>query len=140
MTTTAETDDALERERLLEAFAEHLLMRQTIDYVRRGRRFARVTTPALLDIWVELYTLLAERFDELPLPLLQQVEAELSLRGVERPMERVKAAEWVFKEKLAARAAQIDADPALFAECVSRIKDDYVAFRRSRSEGPAALN
>ena len=105
-----------ELEREMEAFIAHDPMQSTIDYLRQGRPFRRLDTPALETIWAGLYEVLARDFHAEPLRYIGQLEAEMSLRGLKPPMERVNAARRLFKQKLAARIAELQADPAAWAE------------------------
>jgi hypothetical protein len=135
MTTTDEDIDLhAELKREMEAFFEHDPMQSTIDYVRQGRPFGRLNTPALETIWAGLYEVLARDFYAEPLHYIGQLEAEMSLRGLKPPMERVNAARLLFQKKLTARIAELQADPEAWADVVKRIKDEFIAFLKEREE------
>jgi hypothetical protein len=123
-----------ELKREMEAFLEHDPMQSTIDYLRQGRPFGRLNTPALETIWAGLYEVLARDFYAEPLRVIAQLEAEMSLRGLTPPMERVNAAHLLFRQKLTARIAELQADPQAWAEVVRRFKDEFIAFLKEREE------
>jgi hypothetical protein len=135
MTTTDEDIDLhAELKREMEAFFEHDPMQSTIEYVRQGRPFGRLETSSLEVIWAGLYEVLARDFYAEPLLHIRQLEAEMSLRGLKPPMERVNAAHLLFQQKLTARIAELQADPEAWAEVVKRIKDEFIAFLKEREE------
>jgi len=134
--TEADEDIDLRAElkREMEAFIAHDPMQSTIDYLRQGRPFGRLNTPALETIWAGLYEVLARDFYAEPLHYIGQLEAEMSLRGLKPPMERVNAARLLFRQKLTARIEELQADPEAWAEVVRRIKNEFIAFLKEREE------
>ena len=129
-----------ELKREMEAFFEHDPMQSTIDYLRQGRPYGRLNTPALETIWAGLYEVLARDFYAEPLHVIGQLEAEMSLRGLTPPMERVNAAHLLFQQKLTARIAELQADPKAWAEVVQRIKDEFIAFLKERDEAQPMMS
>ena len=140
---TAPDDDIdlrAELKREMDAFIAYDPMQSTIDYLRQGRPFGRLNTPALETIWAGLYEVLARDFYAEPLHYIGQLEAEMSLRGLKPPMERVNAAHLLFQQKLTARIAELQADPAAWADVVKRIKDEFIAFLKERDEVQGMTN
>lgn len=76
-----------------EAWTRHTVMEQTADYVRRGRAYRDVPAEELLTGWSGSFKVMAA-LPQHPVvrALNADLEAELGLRGIPLPMERVAAA------------------------------------------------
>jgi hypothetical protein len=86
---------------LIDQFLQHRKMEQTQDYLNRGRRFAALEAGQLSEDWVNAVRMWLARKDNSRERTMDDLAAELELRGSEPPYEEV-------KQELAARFADIE--------------------------------
>jgi hypothetical protein len=86
---------------LIDQFLQHRKMEQTQDYLSRGRRFAALDAGQLSEDWVNAVRRWLARKDRSRERTMDDLAAELELRGSEPPYE-------VVKQELAARFAAIE--------------------------------
>ena len=86
---------------LIDQFLQHRKMEQTQDYLSRGRRFAHCDAGQLNDGWVSAVRSWLARKDPSRERTMDDLAAELELRGCEPPYDAV-------KQELAARFAAIE--------------------------------
>ena len=86
---------------LIDQFLQHRKMEQTQDYLNRGRRFAALDAGQLSEDWVSAVRRWLARKDRSRERTMDDLAAELELRGSEPPYEAV-------KQELAARFAAIE--------------------------------
>jgi hypothetical protein len=87
----AKDDPESEYRALAEEFLAHELMSETADYVQRGRRFGSLELSELSDRWISAFrdaftNSMADRVVE-----MNDLAAELRLRGLDPPYDRVAA-------------------------------------------------
>jgi hypothetical protein len=102
---------------LAETYFQHELMNETRAYIERGRRLERFSDQDVLDAWVAAF----EREDARN---MEDAAAELRLRGIEEPHERVRPKIDVLKAEIERLAP--DAQPEGLDQ---RIKDFLAALR-----------
>lgn len=86
---------------MVHAFLQHRSMEQTQDYLARGRRFATLDVGQLSEDWIIAVRSWLARKDRAHERLMDDLTAELRLRGSEPPYDAVKG-------ELAARFAGIE--------------------------------
>jgi hypothetical protein len=86
---------------LIDQFLQHRKMEQTQDYLSRGRRFAGLNGERLNQDWVAAVRRWLAHKDRSGERTMDDLAAELELRGAEPPYEAV-------KQELAARFAAIE--------------------------------
>jgi hypothetical protein len=86
---------------LVDAFLQHRKMEQTQDYLGRGRRFAALDVGQLSEDWINAVRSWLARKDPSRERIMDDLTAELQLRGAEPPYGAV-------KQELVARFAAIE--------------------------------
>lgn len=79
--------DPDEMRKLVLSFLEHKTMNETADYLGRGRAHKDMPQDALTEAWVEAFNAFAD--DHSQGRAMDDYKAELILRGVEPPYDRV---------------------------------------------------
>jgi hypothetical protein len=97
MDETAE--DPCDPEVVVNAFLQHKSMQQIQDYLARGRRFARLDVERLNTDWIIAVRSWLAHKDRTKERMMDDLAAELRLRGLEPPYGTV-------KQELADRSAQ----------------------------------
>jgi hypothetical protein len=72
-------------------YLHHALMNETHDYLARGRRLAGSSDPDVLDVWVAAFERWFEQRTAGNVRNMDDAAAELRLRNLEPPYDRVKA-------------------------------------------------
>jgi hypothetical protein len=88
-------------EAMVVAFVEHRKMEQTQDYLARGRRFATLDVGQLSEDWIIAVRSWLARKNRAGERMMDDLTAELQLRGFEPPYDAV-------KQQLAARFSNIE--------------------------------
>src|SRR5229473_5280476 len=88
-------------EAMVDAFLQHRSIEQTQDYLARGRRFATLDVGQLSEDWIIAVRSWLARKDRARERMMDDLTAELQLRGSEPPYDAV-------KKELAARFAGIE--------------------------------
>jgi hypothetical protein len=83
---------------LAQQLVQHFNMKETADYLMRGRRFARLDLDDLNKEWVAAFLAVYERYERQT--DLQDTSAEFGLRGLEPPYGSVQELMDRFVEKL----------------------------------------
>ena len=106
-------------------------------YVERGRRFARTDGAALKDAWVETLGKLPPDPLDADLRLdLDDIGAELQLRGEEPPVERAQAEVDAFTRSIEALVADgIKADPGAWNRHTAELTRDVRQFIQEKRRG-----
>jgi hypothetical protein len=86
---------------MVHAFLQHRSIEQTQDYLARGRRFATLDVGQLSEDWIIAVRSWLSRKDRARERLMDDLTAELQLRGSEPPYDAL-------KQELAARFAGIE--------------------------------
>src|SRR5713226_3256618 len=86
---------------MVHAFLQHRSMEQTQDYLARGRRFAALDVGQLSEDWIVAVRSWLARKDQARERMMDDLTAELQLRGSEPPYDAI-------KKELAARFAGIE--------------------------------
>jgi hypothetical protein len=86
---------------MVHAFLQHRSIEQTQDYLARGRRFATLDVGQLSEDWIIAVRSWLARKDRARERMMDDLTAELQLRGSEPPYDSV-------KKELAARFAGIE--------------------------------
>jgi hypothetical protein len=103
-------------------FLAHMQMNETKDYVVRGRPLSRSTDQELADAWVASFERwFSYRNDRDALRIMDDADAELRLRGLSPPNERVEAQTKALQNEIQrlhfnARSEELDRDIAEFFE------------------------
>src|SRR5271166_1067615 len=88
-------------EAMVVAFLEHRKMEQTQGYLARGRRFATLDVGQLSERWIMALRSWLARKDRAGERMMDDLTAELQLRGFEPPYDTV-------KQELAARFSDLE--------------------------------
>jgi hypothetical protein len=91
--------DLRDPEAMVKAFLQHKSMKQTQDYVARGRRFAKLDVGRLQKDWIIAVRSWLARKHRTKERMMDDLAAELRLRGLEPPYGAV-------EQELADRSAQ----------------------------------
>ena len=94
-------DDPRDPEAIVTAFLQNQSLEQTQDYLARGRRFAKLDVGQLNEDWIIAVRSWLARKDRARERMMDDLTAELQLRGSEPPYDAV-------KKELAARFAGIE--------------------------------
>jgi len=76
---------------LAEAYLQHELMNKTKTYLDRGRRFAQLDVTQLADRWIAVFTAYFAQHYRKQGDEMDDLAAELRLRGLDPPFEAVSA-------------------------------------------------
>ena len=87
MTKRRRRDDA---DALAESYLQHELMNETKDYLDRGRRFKLLAVTELNEKWVIVFRRFTAH-DRTPIGEMDDLAAELRLRGLDPPYDRVRS-------------------------------------------------
>jgi hypothetical protein len=123
-------DDELEREiqRHFLAWLESKAVDQVDEYVRRGRRFAALETPALKEAYVISFTRWVDTNNAETRQDTDDQEAELRLRNEEPPHALLEEQIDVLVEKAAAATKRLKADPERLAEAEEEWSREFSGF------------
>ena len=118
-----------------EAFLQNDALEKAQAYARRGRRHERVALDELRDLWVVAFKVwTTDVGNPLLRSMVEDLEAELVLRGVTPPHERVKEA----AETLRALARQLldELSPDEYRRVATDLQRDVAAFARATRAAP----
>jgi hypothetical protein len=76
---------------LAASYLQHELLNETRDYLERGRALQGVSDVEVLNAWVASFEQWFEKRTEKNARLMDDAAAELRLRGVDQPEDRVKS-------------------------------------------------
>ena len=82
---------AVDNPALAEAYLQHELMNKTKAYLDRGRRFAQLDVTQLADRWIAVFTAYFAQHYRKQGDEMDDLAAELRLRGLDPPFEAVSA-------------------------------------------------
>jgi hypothetical protein len=74
---------------LVEEFLEHALMKETADYVQRGRQYATAFVADINDQWTAAFQAVFTQQQQHRIREMDDLAAELRIRGLEPPYDRV---------------------------------------------------
>jgi len=126
------------RQDAVQAWLDNHTFEYAQAYARRGRHLRDVESAELERRWIEGYRRWAaaagrEEFDH---GELEDIEAELSLRGAEPPRDAVKAETDRLIAVVERMTEQLDRDPAQKAKFESELADEFRQFLRSTRDAP----
>ena len=123
-------DEGLNKD--IRAFSRSQAIDRTEDYVRRGRLLAQVESAALKDEWIAIYRRWCRDVRNFELQRrANDIESELSLRGVAVPVEAVVTEMNALADALKGELMKLDA--MQLRRMGLRMLEDLESFRRSRS-------
>jgi hypothetical protein len=125
----------------LDAMMENFRLEQMEDYLRRGRWFAREDLESLKLGWRNLHKVwAADVTNKVVSRLIEDVEAEFSLRGEVPPEEQVADSREKITEGFKAVMHEVEQDPERWAALTKNIGDEFRAFVASVEEGKKRAN
>ena len=117
-------------EEQVDAFLQNDALEKAQAYARRGRRHAQVPTDELIDLWVVGFKVwVSDIRNPLLRGMVDDLEAELALRGLAPPHDRVKEA--ADRLRMLARQLVDELSPDDYARVAADIERDVAAFTRS---------
>jgi hypothetical protein len=109
---------------LAEEYLQHVLMNETRAYIERGRVFKSLSAEKVLDTWIAMFERwFGERTDRNGRDM-DDAAAEIRLRGLEMPYDRVK------EKTLALQAEVLRRGPEDDSPEIDRKIDDFLDARR----------
>jgi hypothetical protein len=108
---------------LAESYFQHELMNETRAYIERGRRLERSSDQDVMDAWVAAFEHGLEHRTSEDARNMEDAAAELRLRGLEEPHERVRSK----IDALRAEMERLGPDALLEGLDPQRIKDFLAA-------------
>jgi len=81
--------DEVSQIELVEEFLQHALMKETTDYARRGRQYASAFVSDINDQWTAAFQAVFTQQQQDRIRAMDDLAAELRIRGLEPPYERV---------------------------------------------------
>ena len=121
------TDDEGE-ENLAEEYLHHVWMNETRAYIERGRAFEALGSDQILDTWIALFERWFDKRTAAHARDMNDLAAEIRLRGLEVPYERVGDKARVLQAELVRRAAEED-----YLKLDRKIDDFFDARRRPKN-------
>ena len=80
-----------ENDALASSYLQHELLNETRDYLERGRALADIDDAEALDGWVTAFEVWFEKRTKKNVRVMDDAAAELRLRGLDQPEDRVKS-------------------------------------------------
>lgn len=115
-------------ENLAQEYLQHVWMSETRAYVERGRAFEAISSDEILDTWIAMFERWFGERTAAHARDMNDLAAEIRLRGLEVPYESVGDKARVLQAELLSRAAEED---YLKLDC--KIDDFFDARRRPKN-------
>jgi hypothetical protein len=122
---------------------DHYRLTRVEEYVRAGRQYRTEETEQLKKLWRAAFQLWAtDPSAAAPfVPIMEDLEAELGLRGERLPDdEQVAAATEKMRANVAALKKELEADPERMAALTRAVGNEYRAFVATMKKGRAKAN
>lgn len=114
------------------AWIENKPLEQAQAYVRRGRRYAHLSTDEIKERWVTAFRRMVGNVRDTSLQSEpNDLEAELTLRQEQPPFDRVRQEMDAFTAAAVRALELLKRDPQRFAEADRQVMDEIAAFRNS---------
>jgi hypothetical protein len=114
---------------LAETYFQHELMNETRAYIERGRSLTQSSDQDVLEFWVTTFERWFEHRTTENTQNMDDAAAELRLRGIEEPHERVMSK----IEELRSEMERLGPDAQPPEELVQRVKDFLAALRAPKN-------
>ncbi len=123
--------------KLTRAWIENKPLEQAQAYVRRGRRYADLSTDEVKERWVTAFRrMVADVRDTSLQREPNDLEAELTLRQEQPPFERVRQEMDAFTAAAVAALELLKRDPERFARADQEVMNEIDAFRKTAQGSP----
>jgi hypothetical protein len=128
-------DEEQEANQFLHAFLADKRMDEVQRYATKGRPLIDVDTASLKDEWVRTFGAWCHDPTDKNLRLrYEDQEAELTLRGVAVPLDRVERELQILTQSAREALTEAKADPERWDECRDALREDMLQFARSIDE------